>query len=184
MKYHYQQGIIEKDKKSHPKVWFFIFLIFALAIYIAFSYTTVALNGWPLAKYDKTAKEVKATKPGVLGDHLFIPAINVSVQIDDKQVALEGSPRGETFSISGAQIGIGFTPTQARNASPFFNIDQLKKGDQIFIDKDNVRYAYGVTAEPKEDVTVLTITNGKQKLYAEAIGTVAWQDGTPKLQTL
>lgn len=182
MKYHYQQGIVERDKKGHPKLWLFIFLIIALIIYVAFSYTTVALNGWPLSEYDETAKTVKETKPGALGDYVFIPAINVASNIGG-HVTLKGSPKEDTVSLSGAQFGVGVTPSQAKSASPFFNLEKLQNGDQIFIDKNKVRYAYEITQNPKSDVTVLSISNGTKSLQAEAIGTVAWQNDGPKLKT-
>lgn len=183
MKYHYQQGIVEKDKKSHKKVWLAFFAIIALVGYSGFIFTTLALNGYPLEPIDTTAKLVKNSKPGSLGNHLFIPAINLAESFGSS-LSLSGKPEESRVVIKGTQLAPGVTSDSLRAASPFFNIDKLKSGDEIFLDKAGTRYVYRITSSSKSDDGKLVLQSKTTTLVAQAIGTIAWNGGKAQLQPL
>lgn len=184
MKYHHREGVTEKDRKGHPKLWITFFVLFALVVYGGFCFATLALNCWPLTEIDQTAKIVKQSKPGSNGDRLFVPAINLD--ISSRSVAVTGTPGEGGVSIKGNEFGFGITPNALRDASPFFNLSRLKEGDEVFLDSNGVRYAYRIISSNKEENSknILTLQNGKIEKKAQAIGTVAWKNGDPELEAL
>lgn len=160
------------------------FVLFGAIAYGGLLFSTVALNGWPLSEIDQTAKVVKESKPGATGDRLFIPAINLNVSLQSLQTQGNPGQEGE-MSIKGRELGFGLTPDALRTASPFFNLNRLKDGDEVFLDKNGVRYAYKITSSSKEDEgRALVLGNGKQTKKAEIIGTVAWKNGSSELEAL
>ncbi len=183
MKYHYQRGIVENDKKGHKKAWLAFFATTGIVSYGGFAFATLALNGWPLEPVDKTTALVKSVKPGSLGDHLFVPAINLSANFSNTLVQ-SGNPRYNNMQIKGSSLSFGATPGALRTASPFFNLDKLREGDEVFLDKDATRYVYRVTNSPERANKKLTLQTKDKSLVAEAIGTVAWHRGKAQLQPL
>lgn len=182
MKYHYQQGITEKDKKGHKKLWFGILSTVGLAVYGGFIFANLALNGWPLEPVDKTARIVKTTEPGSEGDHLFIPAINLAADFSNTLMR-SGDPKNDNVTVKGKQLAFSVTPEGLRASSPFFNLDKLKKGDQIFLDDAKTRYVYELTDSPGDSKKIILQSKDK-KLTAEAIGTIAVRDGKAELKPL
>jgi hypothetical protein len=183
MKYHYQQGIIEKDKKGHRKVWLGFFVLFGAIVYGGFVFTTLALNGFPLQSVNTTAALIKTAKPGSLGNHLFIPAINLTAHIGGS-LSQSGNPGSGNVILKGSQLAFGLTPNTLRASSPFFNLGQLTTDDQIFLDNNGTRYVYKVTGSLDPGAKKLTLeSKGGTTLEAEAIGTVAWDGGSSKIQT-
>ena len=183
MKYHYQQGIVEKDKKGHKKGWLAFFVLSGLVVYGGFMFVNLALNGWPLEPIDKTARLVKSTKPGSFGNHLFIPGINLSSDFS-QSLKQAGSPKNNNVTIIGNQLSINVTPGGLRLSSPFFNIDNLREGDEIFLDNAKTRYAYKVSKKPDSDKQNLVLKGKNKKITAEVIGKIAWQSGQAKLTPL
>lgn len=179
MKYHYQRGITQKDKKGHKKTWLGFFVAITLVAYSGLLFTVLDLNGWPVSGVDTTAKIVKTTKPG--DNKIFIPAINVSA--DAKAVKISGDPSYSDVTVSGPSFGVGVTPTSLRQASPFYNVDQLKDGDEIFLDDQGTRYVYKVSESTDEDEQKLTIKGKNKTIIAKTIGTIAWNDGKPSLES-
>jgi hypothetical protein len=184
MKYHYQQGIIEKDKKGHKKGWLAFFIVIGVLAYGGFDFATLALNGFPVQAIDNTAKLIKNTKPGSLGNHLFIPAINLTAQVGASSLRQSGDPQNSSVTLKGSQLAFGLTPTSLRASSPFFNLSQIKTGDQIFLDSGGTRYVYRVVSMISGAQKKLTLETKNSKLIAEAIGTVALHDGSAQLQAL
>lgn len=183
MKYHYQQGVVEKDKKGHKKAWLAFFVVIALVGYSGFIFATLALNGYPLESIDTTAKLVKNSKPGSLGNHLFIPAINLTESFGNS-LSLSGKPEGGKIVVRGTQLAPGITSDSLRASSPFFNIDKLKSGDEIFLDTTGTRYVYRITDSSKSDDGKLVLQSKSKTLVAEAVGTIAWNGGKAQLQPL
>lgn len=182
MRYDYKKGVIEKDKNSHKKLWLGFFGIFIFALYSGVLATTLFLNGWPFDSFDKTANVVKATKPSEDNDKLYIPVLNLDNKLDGS-LKISGKPGGKgEAKIDGNELGLGITPDSLRAASPFFNLSKLKEGDEIFVDKDGVRYAYKVKSKIKEDSQLILKTKSA-KITAEPIGTIAWQDGKAQLNS-
>jgi LPXTG-site transpeptidase (sortase) family protein len=96
-----------------------------------------------------------AERPGARGDRLYIPKINVDLPIGDDQAALEkgawhrmsenGNPeRGGNFVLSAHRFVMGWTPQTTRNNSPFYHLDRLQPGDEIFVDYNAKRTRYKV----------------------------------------
>ncbi len=180
MKYHYQKGVVEKDKKGHKKLWLGFFSVIGVVTYGGFIFANLALNGWPLQPVDATAKIVKTTKPGGLGNHLFIPVINVSVAIDSS-LKQSGNPASSAVKLVGGQLGFGLTPDSLRAASPFFNLDKLRSGDEIFLDSKGTRYVYRIV-DSSQSKNKLTLQTKNKRLVAESVGTVAWNNGLSQIQ--
>ncbi len=111
------------------------------------------------------------TKPGAHGNRLFVPQIGVNVAIaegNDPSVLNQGAwhrqPQngnplaGGNFVLSAHRFVMGWTPQQTRTNSPFYKIDQLKVGDEFFVDYNAARYAYQVTRRydvPRQPLPVL-----------------------------
>lgn len=168
---------------------------------------------------DATAKKLTAQKPSLDENRLYIPKINVDVAIvkinGDEKTALEkgavhrapesGNPStGGNFVLAAHRFQLGFTPTQTRQKSPFYHIDQLNTGDQLYVDYYGTRYAYEVTERKDVSPTATEIEGhtetpqltlyscelagpqaGREVVLAKPIGTVAWDDsGSPKIKPL
>lgn len=181
MKYHYQEGIVEKDIKGHKKAWFSFFVVFTAIAYGGFIFTALALNGYPLQPVDTTAKLVKDTKPGSLGNRLFIPAINLNARVNGS-VAQSGNPAASSVKLKGNQLAVGVTPDGLRDSSPFFNLDKLRKDDEIFLDSHGTRYVYRIVTSTSSSKK-LTLQSDHKTLTAEGIGTIAWSKGSNELKT-
>lgn len=180
MKYHYQKGIVEKDKKGHPRLWLGFFGIFGLVAYSGLLFVVLDLNGWPLASVDTTAKIVKTTKPST--NKLFIPAINLVANGDS--LKFNGDPSYGNITVTGAKLAFGITPDGLRQASPLYNLGQLKVGDEIFLDNQGTRYVYEVAKSVGGDEQKLTIKSNQKTIVAKTIGTIAWNKGKPTLESL
>lgn len=180
MKYHYQEGIVEKDKRGHKKAWLGFFVVFSAIAYGGFIFTALALNGYPLQPVDTTAKLVKDTKPGSLGNRLFIPAINVNANLNGP-VEQSGDPAKSEVKLSGNQLAPGVTPDGLRSSSPFFNLEKLRSNDEIFLDNGGTRYVYKVVRSSSSSKK-LTLRSDSKSLVAEGVGTVAWHNGSAELK--
>jgi LPXTG-site transpeptidase (sortase) family protein len=214
MRYNYRSGV--SKTKSRSKIWLAI-PVFGLAIgaYLLINTLSPAigiLNG----PVDATAKRLIAEKPNLDEDRLYIPKINVDVAVVDingnETAALEkgavhrapenGNPvDGGNFVLAAHRFQLGLTPDLTRKKSPFYHIDQLQTGDQLYVDYQGTRYAYEVTArkgvaqdatkiEQRTSDDQLTIYScdlpgpeaGREVVFAKPIGTVAWVDGAPKIK--
>lgn len=170
----------------------------------------------PFDQPNVTAQKLIRKEPVINENRLYIPQINVDVAIVAGQTdaALElgawhrspenGSPTsGGNFVLSAHRFNLGMTPSQTRAKSPFYHIDKLKVGDQLYVDFEGTRYAYEITKSYKVERTAteieqrsqtpkLTIYScdlrgekaGREVVEAEPVGTIAWDGGTPKLKTL
>lgn len=180
MKYHYQKGIVEKDKKGHPRLWLGFFIVFSLVAYSGFSFAVLNLNGWPLSEIDATAKSVKTTKPS--NDKIFIPAINLTAT--SGSLKFKGDPSYQDIIVSGSKLAFGLMPDSLRQASPLYNLDQLKVGDEVFLDNQGTRYVYKIVKSVGKDEQKLTIKNNQDTVIAKTVGTIAWNNGKPELESL
>ncbi|OGL33420.1 hypothetical protein A3F64_02870 [Candidatus Saccharibacteria bacterium RIFCSPHIGHO2_12_FULL_42_8] len=179
MKYHHQKGIVERDKKGHKKLWLGFFMVFAIVSYGGFLFAVLNLNGWPLTDVASTARVVKTTKP--TSNKIFIPAINVQTNTDS--IKLEGDPSYSDVVVSGPSLGFGITPQSLRQASLFYSIDQLRNGDEVFLDNQGTRYVYEVSQKVSKDDSKLTIKTSNKTVVAKTVGTIVWNDGSPVLET-
>lgn len=146
-------------KRNHFWGWLYIsLLVVALLVgaYILLLAFAPALPNFGWSENVQTT--VNGTQPGARGNRLYIPQIGVDVAIvegTDLSVLDKGAwhrqPQngnpvtGGNFVLSAHRFSMGWTPQQTRAASPFYHIDQLKIGDQFFVDFKGARYAYAVS---------------------------------------
>ena len=91
-------------------------------------------------------------------NYIIIPKINLKVAVvtGTNEAALlkgawhrypwRGDPvRGGNFILAAHRFLMGWTPQQTRAKSPFYNIDKLAVGDQIFIIFKGKSYEYKIT---------------------------------------
>lgn len=135
--------------------------VFGLLVgaYILFNVFSPALHV-PFLEQGETTEQRLSAIPGTHGNRIYIPQINVDVailtggeEVLDKgawhRKPEHGDPiKGGNFVLSAHRFVMGLTPQQTRAQSPFYNIDQLRVGDQIFIDYEGERYGYKI-AEKK-----------------------------------
>lgn len=185
MRYHHQVGAVRERKKiGKGKIAFVALFLLPVAGYVGFLSILPNLGGWPVRNVDEVANTVKTTKPGSEGDHLFIPGINVAVDLTSRTVKTEGDfGVGKSGSISADTFAFGVTPDHILNASPFYRLNKLQEGNEFYIDRGDTRYAYRVSSSVSEESRlVLKSTDGKVTINAEPVGVVAWNNGEPRIE--
>lgn len=179
MKYHYQDGISEKKEGSKFKLVFLSVVGVLVVGYGGLVSLAPVLNGWPLTPIDETANVLQSSNPGDKGNKLYIPRLNVASPASS--LAIEGDPtEEENVTIQGQSFQLGLTPEQTRQNSPFYYLDKLKNGDEIFLDYNNTRYAYRV--DNKNDSSLTLKSSSGATVKAEAVGTVARENGKLEIQ--
>ncbi len=215
MRYHYQSGV--KQKGSKGKVLWTVIPVVALMVggYILVNTFAPAIDVMS-EPADTTAKKLQSLKPTLSDNRLYVPKVNIDVAIVDingnETAALErgainrspdsGNPaEGGNYVLAAHRFQLGLLPSQTRKKSPFYHIDQLQAGDQIYVDYNGTRYAYEVTErkmvsptaveiEKRTDAARLTMYScelagpsaGREVVIAKPVGTVAWDSsGQPKL---
>lgn len=197
---------------------------------MAFPLLGIAVGGyllvnsfWPalpevMADRDATAKKLVSLEPALTEDRIYIPKVNADVAVvqieGNEKLALErgaiqrspssGNPRdGGNFVVAAHRFNLGFTPAQTKARSPFYRIDKLAVGDEIYVDFQGTRYAYkvenkklvepsAVEIEARTEDDRLTMYScelagpeaGREVIIAKPIGKVVWTAGTPKIQPL
>lgn len=213
MRYVYSEGV-SGAKKS--KKWLAIPLLgIVVGGYVIFNALSPAIPD-PFQAVDAVARKLTRQQPVLDQNRLYIPLINVDVAIVEGETAdslekgawhrkpANGDPiDGGNFVLSAHLFNLGFTPDQTKQRSPFYRIDRLNEGDQLYVDYDGTRYAYSVTRrydvdrtaveiEKRSDDSKLTLYScdlrgeriGREIIEAKPIGTVAWDNGKPKLKSL
>lgn len=164
---------------------------------------------------DATAKKLVSTPPTVSENRLYVPKVNIDVAIvpidGNETTALEkgaihrapasGNPKdGGNYVVAAHRFNLGLTPSQTRARSPFYTIDKLQSGDDIYIDYDGVRYAYKIVERKMVKPEAIEIENrtnkprltmyscelagpkaGREVVIAEPQGTIVWNNGKPAL---
>ncbi len=166
------------------------------------------------------AKKLSSSQPTVGEDRIYMPQINVDVPIvevapnETEARALDrgaihrapgsGSPKnGGNYVVAAHRFTLGITPAQTRAKSPFYHIDQMQVGDQLYVDYEGTRYAYKIfkketvaataveieqrTTEPQLTVYSCELSgsrDGREVLLAKLLGTVTWENGEAKIQTV
>jgi len=158
MRYEYRTGVTKT--KSGSKIWLAL-PVFGLLVGGYILITALAPQITVFSEpVDTTAKRLVAEKPNISQNRLYIPKINVDVEIvdinGDEKTALEkgaihrapnnGNPsEGGNFVLAAHRFQLGWNPELTRKKSPFYHIDQMQKGDQFYVDYDGTRYAYEVS---------------------------------------
>ena len=210
MKYNYKEGV-EKQKSRTWTVLPLFGIVGGLYIFIN-ALAPVVLDAMTPA--DATAKKLVSLRPDTTQNRAFIPKINLDIAIvpvnGDEKIALEngaiqraeasGNPKqGGNYVITANRFSLGLTPHQTKTKSPFYHINKLSNGDDVFIDYEGVRYAYKVeerkvvtaadpAIEESTDDDRLTLYapsgTGHEVVVAKPVGKIVWQDGKPRLKSL
>jgi len=163
----------------------------------------------------RVLQKLTKRQPALKENRLYVPKLGIDVAIVEgvTESTLEGGAwhrkpqngdpiAGGNFVLAAHRFNLGLTPQQTRAKSPFYHINQLEKGDEVFVDFKGVRYAYKVDSRYKvnsEDVEIEDRTTdarmtmyscdlrgpkaGREVVEALPVGTVAWVEGAPKLKT-
>lgn len=210
MKYHFKEGV--EKQKSRAWAAFSVLGIFA-GFYVMVNALSPAVFD-ALTPADATAKKLISQRPEKGDNRAYIPKINVEVPIQslagDERLALEkgaihrsvssGNPRdGGNYVVTANRFNLSLTPQQTKAQSPFYYLNKLAAGDDIYIDYEGTRYAYEVAErttvpaasediEARTDDDRLTLytssANGHEVVVAKPVGRIVWQDGKPLLKSL
>jgi sortase A len=214
LRYNYRTGVV-KQKRAN-KIWVLLPLVGVFGGgYMLLNVFSPTLQLPFDAPVDATAKRLVSERPALNENRIYIPQINVDVEIaegnDESALNIgawhrspeNGSPeKGGNFVLSAHRFNLGFTPTATKAKSPFYHIDQLNTGDQVYVDYDGVRYAYEVSKRYKVSPTAVEIeapsdeakltlyscdlrgqSVGREVIEAKPIGTIAWVNGVAKLKS-
>ncbi len=185
MRYHYQIGAT-KDKKGigKGKIAFFVLIVLPILGYVGFLMALPSVGGWPLRGGEEVVNTVRSVEPGANGNKLYIPQVNVALDLDSRDVQREGEfGAGKSASISAVKFAFGVTPNHILEASPFYRLAELGVGDEFYVDYDGTRYAYRVSDEvTAESRLVLSTKDESVAVNAEPIGIVAWNGGQPRIE--
>jgi LPXTG-site transpeptidase (sortase) family protein len=149
---------IKTKRRRWPRVVASIILITLIAaggyiLLTVLSPTIPVLSG----KQEGETKEKLAKPAGSFGDRLYIPQINVDVEIlqgNDSSVLEKGAwhrkpengdpIKGGNFVLSAHRFVMSYTPQGTAIKSPFYNIGNLQIGDRVFVDFKGMRYEYEI----------------------------------------
>lgn len=209
MKYHYRDGVTFDRKRPTWILWLVLTIVCIAGVYVAANYLAPQLVSMPLSDKstpDATMNTMQATKPKAGEQHLYIPQLNVDLPIatgGDKVEALRGSAWQESevgdieegtaiIKLHAIRFMLGATPWDSRDQSPFFNLDKLQAGNELYIDLDGNRYAFRVKQlhqeipdiEPSDEKSTLLLIPVDQSgqfspgvvVEAESAGVVATAD--------
>ncbi len=181
-----------------------------LVVVVGGAYLFVNMNAPKLAFFDAsqqtTTDKLTVDQPKAGFNKLYIPEVNVDLAIvsrtNDSTDALiqttgtKSSPdSGGNFVLSAQRFNLRLSPQQTRAASPFYGIDNLHVGAQVFVDWSGTRYAYQIDkkfeapsadeAKRQSSDSRLTLfasdsageLSGRTIIEAKPIGTVAFAHG-------
>lgn len=156
MRYHVHEGAKIK-KRNGWKAFFIVVPILGLFVggYVLINVFSPMLIEAPGEK--KSTQERLGDTPGTHGNRLYIPQINVDVAILEgaSPTILDkgawhrnpdnGNPvEGGNFVLSAHRFVMGMTPGETRRQSPFYNLDKLQIGNELFVDYEGERYGYKI----------------------------------------
>lgn len=215
MRYTLHDGAEKKRRRWPVLVAILLFVGGLYLLYNTFSPTFSSLTSDSQA----TAKKLSTSEPTISENRIYMPQINVDVPIvevianETEEQALDkgaihrapgnGNPKeGGNYVIAAHRFTLGITPGQTRAKSPFYHIDQMQVGDQIYVDYSGVRYAYKIFKKEVVAATAVDIENrteepqltvyscglsgsrdGREVVFAKLLGTVTWENGQAKIQT-
>ncbi|MGB3023826.1 MAG: class E sortase [Candidatus Saccharimonadales bacterium] len=214
MRYNYKTGV-SNTKKKRPFLVIMPGLLFIGGSYLLFNSLSPALPTTLDSEVAAVTKTLVQRQPSLDSNRLYVPKIGVDVAIvvgaTDKtleggawhRVPQNGDPvKGGNFVLAAHRFNLGLTPDQTRAKSPFYHIDKLQNGDEIYVDYGGVRYAYTVSKKYKVGENEVSIEEasldakltmyscdlrgpeaGREVVEALPVGTVAWTESGPKLKT-
>lgn len=193
-------------------------VLFVSGLYLLYNTFSPVLPDFA-ASSEATAKKLTSSQPSIAENRIYMPQINVDVPIvevianETEAQALDkgaihrapenGNPKdGGNYVIAAHRFTLGITPSQTRAKSPFYHIDEMKVGDQLYVDYEGIRYAYKIFKKETVAATDVAIENrttdpqltvyscglsgsrdGRDVLFAKLLGTVTWENGQAKIKT-
>lgn len=212
--YNYRTGA-KIQKKRRPTLLVGAMLLFLGGLYLGVNSLGAALPASVMGESELVAQTLTKRQPDLKSNKLYVPKLGVDVAVVEgvDENSLEGGAwhrepqngdpvTGGNFVLAAHRFNLGLTPTQTRAKSPFYHIDKLQMGDDIYVDYEGVRYAYKVSRlykvdekqvsiESRTDDSQLTMYScdlggpeqGREVVEAKPVGTIAWLNGQPKLKS-
>lgn len=185
MRYHHQIGAMRERKGiGKGKIAFLLLFVVPILGYAGFLALLPGVGGWPVRDPEDVVNRVRTVSPGSEGDKLYIPRLNVVVDLQSRDASIDGEfGLNKVGSVSAERFAFGVTPEHILKASPFYRLDQLTVGDEFYIDFNGTRYAYKVSDKVSDTSGVVLKTKDESvTVNAEPIGTVAWHNGEPRIE--
>lgn len=212
MTYNHRTGSTKKHTKK-PVAAFLIGCMLLIGVYVGVNILGAAVPSSVVGETNQVAYALTKRQPDIKADKLYVPKIGVDVDVvvGVNEQTLEGGAwhrlpengdpvTGGNFVLAAHRFNLGLTPMQTRAKSPFYHIDKLQKGDDIYVDYQGVRYAYKVSRmykvasnqveiEARTKSAQLTMYScdlrgpekGREVIEALPVGTIAWTNGQPRL---
>ena len=218
MRYTLHDGAERKNRRRALLLPFAIVLLIG-GIYLVYNSLSPNIPDFAVDT-QAVAKKLTTADPTIGENRIYMPQINVDVPIveveqgESEMKALDrgaihrapqnGNPEdGGNYVIAAHRFTLGYTPSQTRAKSPFYHINEMQVGDQIYVDYKGIRYAYkifekkivaptAVNIEDRTDEPQLTVyscelsgsRDGREVLFAKLLGTVTWENGQAKIQPI
>lgn len=204
MRYRYGHGVVKKDAKPKKLLFTLPLALVLVGGYVAVNMVAPKIQ-LPNQPNDAVAKRITSTPPKTNENRLYLPQINQDIPIHGGEATAAlaqgawlrddsfGNPEfGGHFVLSARQFSLGITPVHTRAASPFYQIEKLAEGDEVFADYRGVRYVYKVSrvylTERTPDAIEKSTAESQLTLYthsdepngeryvveAAPVGTVQW----------
>lgn len=207
MKYNYREGV---EKPASRKRFILPGLVLVFGLYALVTYMAPEIL-YVIEPPDATAKRLVSEQPVPGQDRLYIPKINTDIAIvaeggmevadtgaQEHSVASGDPAQGGNYVLAASRFSAGLTPMETKAKSPLYHLGKLNSGDDIYLDRKGVRYAYKVeTIRTVENITeydgrtddptltfYTTEAANRQVVVAKQTGKVVWAGGQPKLQPL
>lgn len=219
MRYTLHDGLVEGKRGRRWPLVLLAVVLFAGGGYMLYNTFSPTLSNFGVDP-QMTAKKLTTSTPTPTDNRLYMPQINVDVatvevapgQTEEKALdkgAIHRSPSsgnpkdGGNYVLAAHRFTMGLTPSETRAKSPFYHINNMNVGDQIYVDYKGVRYGYKIvkkqtvaptdvaiearTTEPQLTVYSCTLSgsnDGREVLFAKLIGTVSWENGKANIVSL
>lgn len=161
MKYHFRRGVQLDKKRPTWLLWTLLFIGILGSGYAGVNYLSPKLVSMPLsakASPDATMQKMQSSQPSEQ-PHIYVPQINVDLSLSSER-ADHAAWQKEPSSLDSEEglivlranyFKLGVTPWQTRENSPFYNLDKLQTGDEIYLDYKGKRHAYKITETNQSD---------------------------------
>jgi sortase (surface protein transpeptidase) len=205
MKYNFRDGVEVEKKKPTWIIWVIVLILLGLGAYWAATYLAPHLISMPFSSkesIDATMQKMQAAEPSEEA-YMYLPQLNVDLpivsQATNKQVVATKTdnsvaPDSEgVLVIKAPYFNLGSNPWESWDQSPFYNLDKLEVGGEVYVDYKGKRYAFvikktneaTIDVESQTDKTILVLvptdkagnTAKSTIVIAESKGVVATRNG-------
>lgn len=146
---------IKTNSTKHVAIHLIAIIFLASGLYILYTAISPFTRTWLTdPENNSTTRLLTSTEDKIQENRLYIPKIDVNVtyrQGDESTLEhgawwrkpSNGNPKdGGNFVLSAHRFIMGLTPEQTWRKSPFYNIGDLKTGDEIVVDYEGSRHTY------------------------------------------